>query len=73
MWPARGQQLGVVMVPVRKTSKARKRKRRSHHALSRVGLAPCPKCGKTKLPHAACGNCGYVSGKLALPLEEKPV
>ena len=58
------------MVPVRKTSKCRKRTRRSHHALSLVALARCPKCGKKKLPHAACGNCGYVSGKLALPLEE---
>ncbi|MHC4065748.1 MAG: 50S ribosomal protein L32 [Planctomycetota bacterium] len=59
------------MVPVRKTSKCRKRKRRSHHALSPLSLARCPKCGKMKLPHASCGNCGYVSGKLALPLEEK--
>ncbi|MCP4245750.1 MAG: 50S ribosomal protein L32 [bacterium] len=61
---------GAVMVPVKKTSKCRKRKRRSHHALSPVGLAACPKCGKKKLPHAACGNCGYVSGKLALPVKE---
>jgi large subunit ribosomal protein L32 len=59
------------MVPVKKTSKCRKRKRRSHHALRPVGLAPCPKCGKTKLPHAACTNCGYVSAKLALPVAEK--
>jgi len=58
------------MVPVQRTSKCRKRKRRSHHALRRASLASCPKCGKTKLPHAACGNCGYVSGKLALPVGE---
>ena len=59
------------MVPVKKTSKCRKRKRRSHQALGAVNLVACPKCGKSKLPHAACRNCGYVSGKLALPVEEQ--
>ncbi|MFQ5490413.1 MAG: 50S ribosomal protein L32 [Phycisphaerae bacterium] len=59
------------MVPVKKKSKCCKRKRRSHHALTRPSLAACPKCGKTKLPHAACGHCGYVSGKLALPVGEE--
>ena len=61
----------IVMLPVKKTSKCCKRKRRSHHALRRVGLADCPKCGKTKLPHAACGNCGYVSPELAIPVGEE--
>lgn len=59
------------MVPVKKTSKCRKRKRRSHHALQRPNLVACPKCSKMKLPHAACRNCGYVSPKLALPIEEE--
>ena len=59
------------MVPVKKTSKCRKRQRRSHQALGAVNLVACPKCGKSKLPHAACRNCGYVSSKLALPVEEQ--
>ena len=59
------------MLPFKKTSKCCKRTRRSHHALTSASLAVCPKCGKTKLPHAACGNCGYVSGKLALPVGEE--
>jgi large subunit ribosomal protein L32 len=61
---------GEPMVPVKKTSKCRKRKRRSHHALRRANLVSCPKCSKMKLPHAACGRCGYVSPKLALPVGE---
>ena len=33
--------------------------------------AACPKCGMSKLPHAACDNCGYVSGGVALVLKEQ--
>ncbi len=54
------------MVPVKKKSKCDKRKRRSHHALSAPHVVPCPKCGNFKLPHAACGTCGYVNSELML-------
>jgi len=56
------------MVPVQKTAKARKRKRRSHHALRAINLVTCPKCNAAKLPHAACDQCGYASGSVLLPV-----
>lgn len=56
------------MLPAKKTSKCRTRTRRAHHALTPVNLSPCPKCGKPKLPHAACGVCGYVSAKTTIPV-----
>lgn len=59
------------MLPVKQTSRCRKRKRRSHHALSALTLSGCPKCGKSKLPHAACGTCGYVSSKVSLRRSEQ--
>jgi len=61
----------LVMQPVQKISKMRKRKRRSHHALSPIRYVRCAQCGNAKLPHAACGNCGFVNQDLALAVEEK--
>ena len=59
------------MLPAKKTSKARKRKRRSHHSLSPVKLANCPNCGYSRLPHAACENSGYVNPRVRLEIEEE--
>jgi large subunit ribosomal protein L32 len=61
----------LVMQPVQKISKSRKRKRRSHHALSPIHYVRCPQCGNAKLPHCACENCGYVNSRLALAVEKE--
>jgi large subunit ribosomal protein L32 len=67
-----------VAVPKRRTSKARKRKRRTHDSLpvpnvagstsTRSGAARsrrfyCSNCNQPKVPHAVCPNCGYYRGK----------
>ena len=61
------------MLPVHKKTKRRKRTRRSHQALKPVHLIACPQCGQAKLPHAACGNCGYVNAHTTIEVtaEEK--
>ena len=61
------------MLPVKKTSRSRTRTRRSHHRLRPVNYSICPKCSASKLPHAACGNCGYVNPKITLDLGEEAV
>ncbi|MDY3051803.1 MAG: 50S ribosomal protein L32 [Ndongobacter sp.] len=51
-------------VPKRKTSKARRDKRRaSSYRLNTLATTVCPNCGEPKLPHRVCGNCGYYKGK----------
>ena len=56
------------MLPPKKIPKSRTRTRRSHHALIPVNYSICPKCNQAKLPHAACGNCGYVKSNFSLDL-----
>lgn len=34
-----------------------------HLFLKKPSLATCKKCGKEKLPHKICWNCGYYKGK----------
>ncbi|MDI3546480.1 MAG: large subunit ribosomal protein [Halanaerobiales bacterium] len=50
-------------VPKRKTSKARKRKRRTHWKLNTPNLVECPQCHELKLSHRVCPACGYYKGK----------
>ncbi|MBI2193988.1 MAG: 50S ribosomal protein L32 [Planctomycetes bacterium] len=57
--------------PKDKTSKARKRKRRAHHALAAPGFAVCPNCKHLKLPHRICGSCGHYGKRPIVELEEE--
>jgi large subunit ribosomal protein L32 len=58
-------------VPKRKTSKARKRKRRSHHKLASPAMTKCSHCGQPKLPHSVCPNCGHYAGREVIRIEEQ--
>lgn len=50
-------------VPVRKTSKARRDKRRTHYKLNVPGMVKCEQCGELKLSHRVCRVCGSYKGK----------
>ncbi len=50
-------------VPKTKTSKAAKRKRRTHFKLEIPGMNNCPECGELKLSHRVCSSCGFYDGK----------
>lgn len=49
-------------LPKRKTSRGRQHRRRSHLALSRPKLVPCPQCHEPRLPHHICPSCGNYKG-----------
>ena len=56
-------------VPKRKTSKARRDKRRANWKLSIPGMVACPQCGAFKMPHRACKACGSYKGKEVIKVE----
>lgn len=60
-------------VPKKKTSKAKKNMRRSHHAIEAANFSVCPECGETKLPHRVCMECGSYNGKQVLEAEQEKV
>ncbi len=50
--------------PKRKTSKARRDKRRSNvWKLTLPGFSRCTQCQSLKRPHTVCPECGYYKGK----------
>jgi large subunit ribosomal protein L32 len=53
-------------VPKRKTSKARKRKRRTHWKLSTPNPDKCSHCGAAARPHRVCPECGHYAGRRVL-------
>ncbi|GHV30963.1 50S ribosomal protein L32 [Clostridia bacterium] len=58
-------------VPKRKTSKARKNKRRSAvWKLPKLNLTRCPQCKEFKLPHRICRVCGYYKGREIIKVGE---
>ena len=57
-------------VPKRKTSKARKDKRRSNvWKIAAPTLVKCSHCGELKLAHRMCKNCGYYNGREVVKIE----
>jgi large subunit ribosomal protein L32 len=56
-------------VPKKRTSKARKGMRRSHHALGTPNLSPCPNCGEMRHSHRACPSCGRYRGRQVLEVK----
>jgi large subunit ribosomal protein L32 len=61
----------TMAVPKRKTSKSRRNRRRSHHALRTFHLVVCQECGQMKRSHHVCLNCGTYKGRQILPVYEE--
>ena len=59
-----------MIVPARRTSRARRDLRRSHHAMSNPAQAKCPQCNEPRAPHRVCRNCGHYRGRTVIETEE---
>ncbi len=58
-------------VPKRKTSKARRDKRRNNlWKLTAPALVRCPDCGEYKRPHRICPACGKYNGREVIKVAE---
>ena len=58
-------------VPKRRTSRARRDKRRAHDAMTTPPRSNCPQCGEPKLPHRVCANCGMYRGREVVQTDEE--
>ena len=59
-----------MIVPARRTSRARRDLRRSHHALSQPARSNCPQCNEPRAPHRVCRNCGFYRDRTVVETEE---
>jgi large subunit ribosomal protein L32 len=50
-------------VPKKKMSRSRTRQRKAAWKVSRPTAVACEQCGKPKLPHRACRECGFYKGR----------
>jgi large subunit ribosomal protein L32 len=58
----------LMAVPKKKTSKARRDKRRAQHKIEAPRLNLCPQCGRPKRPHRVCPTCQTYRGRDVEPL-----
>ena len=58
------------MLPCQRKTRSQSKMRRSHNALKPINTLRCPNCGDAKLPHRACGACGFVRKGLKLATKE---
>lgn len=56
--------------PKHKHSKSRRDKRAAHFKVVLRSLAICPRCRHPKMPHHACGNCGYYRNRQVLRVDD---
>ena len=58
----------LMAVPKKKTSKARRDKRRAQHGIEAPRVNVCPRCGQPKRPHRVCPTCKTYKGREIEPL-----
>ena len=61
-----------MIVPTKKLSKSRTRKRRyQKEKVDKIQLQPCKNCGALTLAHRVCAHCGFYRGKFYSVLKKE--
>lgn len=58
-------------VQVKRHTKGKRNRRRSHLALKKTFLSVCSKCGREVLPHHICDYCGYYNSRQVIDVLAK--
>ena len=58
-------------VQVKRHTKGKRNRRRSHLALKTTYIATCPKCGRAVLPHHICAYCGVYNKREVIDVMAK--
>lgn len=58
-------------VPKRKTSKARRDKRRANWKITAPAIVECPNCHEAKLAHRVCKSCGFYKGREVIKVSDE--
>lgn len=53
----------LMAVPKKRTSSARRDKRRANHKAGKAPLSRCSRCHSPRLPHRVCPTCGTYAGR----------
>lgn len=56
--------------PVKRHSRTRGRKRRTHWKISAPNVVRCSNCSGLALPHHICPHCGYYDGRAVISVKE---
>lgn len=61
-----------MVVPAKRLSRSRSRKRRFQKEILKLPkLVRCKNCNELTLPHRICANCGFYKGKKYLELKKE--
>lgn len=59
-------------VPKKRTSSARRDKRRATHKAAKARVNYCPQCHSARLPHRVCPECGHYGGREVVAPKSQP-
>lgn len=61
--PSQGMNIIIMALPGHRHTSSKRKRRASHHTLTKKVTNTCEKCSAPRLPHHACPQCGAYRGR----------